>query len=124
MLFEFSEFKFAVTLSASSLNLGTVAVNSTSAPVSVTLSNRQSTALTISSEGISGPFAIATNTCGTRLAAGANCAVGVTFTPTAAGNASGTLTFTDSASNSPQKVSLSGTGSSAVTLSTSALNLA
>jgi hypothetical protein len=34
----------------------------------------------------------------------------VTFTPIAAGSASGTLTFTDSALNSPQVVTLSGTG--------------
>ena len=111
-----------VTLSASSLNLGTVAVGNTGAAVTVTFTNRQSTTLTISSAGISGPFAISSNTCGTSLAAGANCAVGVTFSPTVTGAASGTLTFTDNASNSPQKVSLSGTGSAAVTLSASALN--
>jgi sugar lactone lactonase YvrE len=111
-----------VTLSASSLNLGTVAVGSTSAAVTVSLTNRQSTALAISSVGTGAPFAISSNTCGTSLAAGASCAVGVTFTPTTASAASGTLTFTDTASNSPQKVGLSGTGSSAVTLSASALN--
>jgi len=111
-----------VTLSASSLNLGTVAVGSTSSAVTVTLTNRQSTALSITSVGISGPFAIASNSCGTSLAAGANCAVGVTFTPTATGAASGTLSFTDDASNSPQKVTLSGTGSAPVTVSPSALN--
>jgi hypothetical protein len=111
-----------VTLSASSLNLGTVAVGNTSAAVTVTLTNRRSTTLAISSVGISGPFATTGNSCGTGLAAGATCAVGVTFTPTATGPASGTLTFTDTASNSPQKVSLSGTGSAAVTLSASALN--
>lgn len=111
-----------VTLSASSLNLGTVAVGATSAPVTVTLTNHQSTALSISSIGISGPFAISSKTCGTSLAAGASCSVGVTFTPTATGSASGTLTFTDTATNSPQKVSLSGTGSSAITLSPTALN--
>ena len=46
----------------------------------------------------------------------------MTFTPTATGSASGTLTFTDNATNSPQKVNLSGTGSAAVTLSPGALN--
>jgi hypothetical protein len=71
-----------VTLSASSLNLGTVAVGNTSAAVTVTLTDRQSTTLTISSVGISGPFAIVSNTCGAGLAAGANCAGGVTLTPT------------------------------------------
>ena len=111
-----------VTLSASSLNPGTVAVGNTSAAVTVTLTNRQSTTLTMSGAGISGAFAISTNTCGTTLAAGASCAAGVTFTPTATGAASGTLTFTDNASNSPQKVSLSGSGSAPVSVSPGALN--
>jgi hypothetical protein len=34
----------------------------------------------------------------------------VTFTPTATGAATGTLTVTDSAATSPQTVTLSGTG--------------
>ncbi len=101
-----------VTLSTSSLNFGTVAVSKVSAPSTVTLTNRQSTALAISSIGMSGPFAISSNTCGTSLAAGAACAVAVTFAPTAPGTASGTLTFADNAANSPQTVSLSGIGSS------------
>ena len=111
-----------VTLSASSLNFGSAVVGGASAAVTVTLTNRQSTSLTISSVGISGPFSISSSTCGTSLAAGASCAVGVKFAPTATGAASGTLTFTDNASNSPQKVTLSGTGSAAVTISSSALN--
>jgi sugar lactone lactonase YvrE len=111
-----------VTLSAASLNLGTSTIGTTSAAVTVTLTNRQSTSLSITTVGISGPFAISSNTCGATLAAGASCAVGVTFTPIATGAASGLLTFTDSASNSPQTVSLSGSGSSAVSLSASALN--
>jgi hypothetical protein len=36
--------------------------------------------------------------------------VSVTFSPTATGAVTGTLTFTDSAATSPQTVSLSGTG--------------
>jgi hypothetical protein len=111
-----------VTLSASSLNLGTVALGTTSPAVTVTLTNRQSASLSITSVGISGAFAISGNTCGTSLAGGASCTVGVTFTPTSTGAASGVLTFTDSASNSPQKVSLSGTGSSAVSLSATAVS--
>jgi len=44
------------------------------------------------------------------VAAGANCTVGVKFSPTVAGSAGGTLTFADGAANSPQVVALSGTG--------------
>ena len=93
------------------MSFSTTAVGSTSSAKSVTLTNHQSVALTFSSIGVTGPFAISSNTCGASLAAGASCSVGVTFTPTATGAATGTLTFTDSAPNSPQTVSLSGTGS-------------
>jgi hypothetical protein len=53
-----------------------------------------------------------TNNCGTGLAALGTCQVLVSFTPTSSGSQSGTLTMTDSAPNSPQTVSLSGTGTS------------
>ncbi len=83
----------------------------------MTLTNNQ--AMTLSNIGIaaSAPFAVASNTCGTSVAAGTSCAVGVTFSPTAVGSATGTLTFNDSAITSPQTVSLSGTGIAPVTLS-------
>ncbi len=111
-----------VTLSSSSLNFGTLAVGSTSAAKTVTLTNRSSAALNFSSIAITTGFAIASNTCGTSIAAGTNCTVGVTFTPTATGSVAGTLTFTDNTISSPQVVSLSGTGSAPVTLSASSLN--
>ena len=111
-----------VSLSASSLNLGTVAVGSTSASRSVSLTNHQKISLAITSVTASVGFAIGGNTCGTSVAAGASCSVAVTFSPVAIGTAAGTLTFIDSAANSPQVVSLSGTGSAPVTLSTSALS--
>jgi len=80
------------------------------------LTNGTSSAITISSVGISGAnagdFAIANKTCGASLAASSSCSASVTFKPTAAGTRSATLSFTDSASGSPQKVALSGTGGS------------
>jgi streptogramin lyase len=111
-----------VTVSSGSLSFGALAVGNTSTAKTVTLTNRGSFALSFSGIGISGPFSIAGNTCGTSIAAGANCAVGMTFAPTATGAATGELTFTDSALNSPQTVGLSGTGSAPVTLSTSTLS--
>ena len=54
--------------------------------------------------------AVASNTCGASVAAGTSCTIGVTFSPTAAGSVTGTLTFTDDAATSPQVVGLSGTG--------------
>ena len=112
-----------VTLSASSLSLGTVAVGNTSAAKTVTLTNHENVALGVSSIAASGDYAVASNTCGASVAAGATCTVGVTLTPSVIGADNGTLTFTDAASNSPQTVSLTGTGSAPVTLSASSLSL-
>ena len=109
------------TLSASSLNFGTVAVGNVSAAKSVTLTNHKNTPLAFSSISPSGDFSIATNTCGASIAAGATCTISVTFTPATTGSRAGTLTFNDNATNSPQTVSLTGTGSLPVTASPASL---
>src|SRR5262249_47318123 len=51
------------------------------------------------------------NHCGNGVKPGSHCDVYVTFTPNSLGEQTGTLTFTDNASNSPQSVALSGEGS-------------
>ena len=66
--------------------------------------------LDINSITISGDFAIYANTCGATLAAGKTCKVKVTFAPAELGPLTGTLTFFDGGSNSPQTVDLTGTG--------------
>lgn len=48
------------------------------------------------------------------MAAGANCTINVTFTPTAPGTRMAAISLVDSAANSPQSVALSGTGEGAV----------
>jgi sugar lactone lactonase YvrE len=111
-----------VSLSSTSLNFGGLAVGSTSVARTVTVTNRLSTVLTFTSIATTGPFALASNTCGASIAANGNCIVGVTFTPTTLGAATGVLTFTDSANTSPQTVNLSGTGSAPVTFSASSLS--
>ena len=112
----------AVALSVASLSFSATVAGGTSAAKTVTLTNNQ--AVTLNNIGIaaSGPFAVASNTCGTSLLAGKSCTVGVTFSPTAVGSATGTLMFSDSGSNSPQTVSLSGTGSAPVTFSSNSIN--
>jgi Abnormal spindle-like microcephaly-assoc'd, ASPM-SPD-2-Hydin len=75
----------------------------------VTLSNAGNAALSITTISTSGDFA-QTNKCGTSLAAGGSCQISVTFTPTAGGSRTGTLTVADGASGSPQVVTLTGTG--------------
>jgi hypothetical protein len=106
----------AVSLSPASLSFGNQVVNTTSAAKTVTLTNTGTFPLKIGSITISGEFAIFSKTCGSTLAAHAKCQVEVTFTPTVLGKLTGTLTFTDNAHNSPQKVPLSGIGVLPVTL--------
>ena len=76
----------------------------------VTLKNNLSTTLTGLSYSTKAPFAISTSTCTTTLSSKKSCTISVTFSPTATGTKTGTLTVSDSANNSPQTASLSGTG--------------
>jgi hypothetical protein len=89
-------------------------VGTTSSSQTVTLTNTGNASLTFTAISLTGPFAIAISgtPCSTSnpVAAAATCTVAVTFTPTAEGTASGNLSFSDNAPNSPQTVALSGTG--------------
>ncbi len=107
-----------VTLSPTSLTFASIVLGATSAPKTVTLSNTGTATLNIGSITTSGDFAQVTSPkpCGSTLAAGANCKIKVTFTPTQTGTRTGNITITDNASNSPQMVPLSGTGAPQATL--------
>jgi hypothetical protein len=98
-----------VSLSPTSLTFPAQPVGTSSSAQSVTLSNTGSAVLSITSITVSGDFS-QTNTCGSSLAANASCTFSVTFTPTASGSRSGSLTITDNASPATQSVSLTGTG--------------
>ncbi len=50
------------------------------------------------------------STCGTNVAAGSTCQLGVTFTPKVHGNARGAVSLIDSASSKPQVILLEGIG--------------
>lgn len=105
--------KSAVSLSRSSINFSSHKVGTTSGVQSITLTNlgNKLTIHTISITGTNpGDFA-QTNTCGASVASGANCTISATFTPTATGSRSASVTISDSDPASPQSVSLSGTGS-------------
>ena len=83
----------------------------TSPPQPVTLSNTGPAPLAIANIAASGDFAQA-NSCPSTLAAGGNCTINVTFSPTATGTRNGTLTVTDNSNlvpGSQQTVSLTGT---------------
>ena len=111
-------FKFTPGVQAwpMALNFGGVSVGVTSAPLTTTLTNSGTSTLTISGVTLGGTdasdFQETGNTCGTSLAVGASCAVTLAFTPSTTGTLSATLTFTDSAQNTPQTVTLTGVGSS------------
>ena len=103
-----------LTASPASLSFGSQAVGSASAAKTVTVTNTGTATATLSSVSAGAPFA-QTNTCGSSLAAGASCTVSVTFTPTAAGAATGSLSVASNAPGSPLTVALSGTGVSSTT---------
>jgi FG-GAP-like repeat/FG-GAP repeat len=88
----------------------------------VLLSNYGTQPLLITSIAASGDF-IQTNACGPTLAAGVSCTINVAFKPTQGGTRTGTLAVTDNAPSSPQRVSLSGTGT-VVELSPTSLKFA
>jgi len=91
------------------LNFKKQAVGTKSAPQTVTLTNTGTKALNIASMKASAEFAV-TSTCGSSVAAGANCTISVTFSPTKKGFQQGTVTIIDSASTKPQVIELLGTG--------------
>ena len=109
----------AVNLNPSSLKWTAITVGTTANPKKVTVTNTGNATLTISTIAVSGDFALKTlkatktvHPCvnGTALAAGANCTLSVTFTPTQKGVRTGAVTLTDNAPDSPQQVTLTGTG--------------
>ncbi len=97
------------SLSSFSLSFPDEGIGGTTAPQQIALANTGSATLTIASIVPSGDFA-ETNTCGSSLAGGTSCTISATFTPTAAGVRTGTITITYSLASSPQKVTLSGNG--------------
>ncbi|MGA2887791.1 MAG: Ig-like domain-containing protein [Terracidiphilus sp.] len=117
------------TLSATAVNFAYIAIDTTSSIHTVTLTNNQSTALVINSLALSGSGEFAldpSTTCPSAgtLAPKASCTIGMTFAPTVLGAASGAVTITDNASNSPQTVTLSGNGLAQTVISATVANFA
>ena len=97
-----------LSLSSFSLSFQDEGIGGTTPSQQITLANTGSATLNITSIVPSGDFAA--TTCGSSLAGGTSCTISVTFTPTAAGARTGTITITDSVASSPQKVTLTGNG--------------
>jgi hypothetical protein len=103
-----------VTPTPLSLAFAAQLLGTTSASKSVTLKNNGTTAVTVSSVAASGNFA-QTNTCST-LNPGATCKVTVTFAPTVSGAITGAITVIDNAPDSPQVISVTGTGNTPLSI--------
>jgi hypothetical protein len=106
-----------VSLSPTSLTFASELTTTTSAAKTVTLTNTGNSALTftggnagISITGANAADFAQTNTCGTSLAASANCVISVTFTPSSSGTRAAAISIADNAAGSPQTVALSGSG--------------
>ena len=103
--------------SPSPVAFGNQRENVTSAAMTLTLANGGTDTLHLTTVVLGGAnanqFAIATGTTcmnGGTVAAGSNCLVKLTFTPTSLGAQAATITFTDDASPTTQAVNLTGTG--------------
>jgi trimeric autotransporter adhesin len=119
-----------VSLSPTSLTFASQLTTTASAVKTVTLSNTGNSALTftggnagISITGANAADFTQTNTCGTSVAAGANCVISVTFKPatgTSTGVRAAAISIADNATGSPQTVVLAGNGVSIALTTTTA----
>jgi dienelactone hydrolase len=92
------------------LNFGLVKIAGGSKTLNTVLTNTGTTALKVTSITTSGAGFSQTNDCATSLAAGTSCTVSVTFKPKATGLVNALLSISDSSTDSPQQVPISGTG--------------
>jgi hypothetical protein len=96
--------------SNSSVPFGGQAVGTTSVPYTLTMTNWRSSNLKIGKATVTGDFAV-TNQCnGRSLPTGHLCYVLITFSPTASGPRTGTLTINTSDNPGPQVIALHGMG--------------
>jgi trimeric autotransporter adhesin len=98
--------------SVTALTFPAETVGTTSPAQSFQLSNQGSDDLYITTTAVNGPFALQSTTCSNNVVPpGAPCTFKLTFTPTAVGATSGSITVSDNAYGSPsQSVTLNGTG--------------
>jgi hypothetical protein len=123
-----------VVVSPGTVSFPTTFVGVASSPLLVKVYNEQSTTLTISAVQIAGtdpndynvvsscPTSPSTIPAAAVVPNTVYCTLSVTFKPIASGTRTATLQITDSASNSPQTVSLTGPGNAPVLLSPTTAN--
>ncbi len=116
-----------VTLTPTSIALPNTVTSTTSQAQVVTLKNTGSVTTAISSIALGGanPTSfVELSGCGSSLAAGASCNIYVAFAPASAAALSATLSVKDTATGSPQTVTLTGTGTSAPSVKLSTAGIA
>jgi hypothetical protein len=119
----------ALSVTGAPINFGNQLAKTTSAVKSVTVKNTGTTTITMNGITLNETtdYAISSNTCpaaGSPLAAGASCAIGLTFTPASTGTKRGAVVITDTDPSSPQLAGVTGTGTSNVSLSPTSAVLA
>ena len=103
----------AGSLSASSVSFGNVQVGSNSSQ-NATLTNSGGSGVTVSQANLSGPpFTMTGLTLPMTLSAGQSFTFSVSFAPTSAGSAVGSIALVSNASGTSPSISLSGTGTAA-----------
>ena len=104
--------KAPVVPTPTSLSFAAQTVGTTSAARTVTVVNNRDTTITMDGVSFTGSdpndFAESSTTCSSTLGGRKRCTVSITFTPQATGTRTAVLNVKDSASGSPQSVSLSG----------------
>src|SRR5579859_570619 len=98
-----------VNLSQTTLTFPTTKVGTSSTPIQFTVTNTYKVPLNIGTIATTGDYS-QTNNCASPLAAGANCTVSVTFKPTITGTRTGSFNMATADFQSPQIVTLTGTG--------------
>jgi len=102
-----------VSLSRTAIDFGSVDFLSSSPTQTVTLTNTGDATLTISKAMIGSDFSFANNvanSCGSSLAPGASCAIGMRFSPPSPGDETAMARITTNAPDSPHLIQLSGKG--------------
>jgi subtilase family serine protease len=116
-----------LTLTPTSIAFPNTIVGTTSDATTVVVKNTSTVTVTLSSIALSGSYASSfelLDTCGATLAASASCNLYIAFKPASAAALSATVLLTDTATGSPQKVTLTGTGTAAPSVKLSATTLA
>jgi hypothetical protein len=97
-------------LTPQQINFGSQPLLTTSNPVTVTLTNEGSAALSITSITADGDFH-ETNTCGSSVSGGGStCSIQITYAPTSVGLQTDQITITDSAAGGSHAITVTGNG--------------